>query len=201
MLRGNHHMNEAKEKKSSFFRLTQFGLFIRFQCGGAGQGVFLLKHLNLSRLTTFTSVFFLCCNSSAVIWVSNLSFLFLPNWPERSTDSDRHVCVCLGGPQPSVKGFLVGWLWGLQTDLTASSVVTFHQSFSHKCAQRNSSQRPEFPPLEAWELCIMSVLWQDSLCMCYESQCCTPLFQDHLCMLKTDVKYRISLTLHDAPST
>lgn len=48
-------------------------------------------------------------------------------------------------------------LWGLQTDLTASLVVTFHRRFSYKCVQRDLSQRLEFPHISALTLFDLSV--------------------------------------------
>lgn len=65
----------------------------------------------------------------------------------------RSSAICqrfLGGEQ--------WWLWGLQTDLTASLVVTFHWRFSYKCAQR-----------DFWRF-LISVPWHYSICLYNGSQ-------------------------------
>lgn len=117
-------------------------------------------------LDTFTKAFFhfsFYWNNNADVLFSNICFFHFCQiyWiAALCTDSDRHTevaeyerlflrssAICQrfwGGEQ---------WqLWGLQTDLTASFVGTFHRRFSYKCAQRDLSQRLKFPHIIALTL-------------------------------------------------
>lgn len=118
-------------------------------------------------LDSFTKAFFsfqLLLKQQCWRFIFKYLFFFisakLTRWQRRAqtvTDIRRllSTSVCFWGPQPSVKGFWGGeqWqLWGLQTDLTASFVGTFHRRFSYKCAQRDLSQRLKFPHIIALTL-------------------------------------------------
>lgn len=89
-------------------------------------------------LRTFANIFsHFTVLLSEQCWHFILEYLFAALWTHGYGAFAENECLFLRS-SAICQRFLGGeqwWLWGLQTDLTASSVGTFHQRFSYKCAQ------------------------------------------------------------------
>lgn len=161
-----------KRAKSHFFLDTDnLASSLDFSLDTLDRVLFKIKHLILFMLITITNIFLILqfyFKSSADILFSYICLLHCGH-----TDMGRllRMSVCFWGPQPSVKGF-----WGESSDdygvsrqiwqpvelehFTRGSHTNVHK------ADRALSQRLKCPLLKAWELCIISALWQYSVCLC-----------------------------------